>query len=67
VAAAETIKTMGLFMLDRNLAVGLDDHCRSLPTEIFYSILFYSILFCSILFYSILFYSILNKLSVHSI
>jgi len=39
VAAAETIKTMGLFMLDRNLAVGLDDHCRSLPTEIFYSIL----------------------------
>ena len=42
-------------------AVGLDDHCRSLPTAtiLFYSILFYSILFYSILFYSILFYSIL--------
>jgi len=37
----------------------LDDHYRSLPTQIFYSILFYSILFYSILFYSILFYSIL--------
>jgi len=41
------------------IAVGVDNHFRSLTTGLFCSVLFCSILFYSILFYSILFYSIL--------
>ena len=52
------------------LAVGLDDRCRSLPTELFCSVLFYSILFYStLLFCSVLCCSVLkiDELSLHAL